>query len=217
MGHKYSKVEASLDYLETRGLIELFDDKAFVTAFGIECAKKDLDISELPKRARDWKKKSEPAPARPSAPAPTFRPEQPQLTQIDENGATSVHILGNRAVIGRSPEADIRTLDLRASKKHAEVSVEGGGYVLTDLGSANGTVINGEVLSRSRPLRHDDVFVVGTTQFVFQCPAELIATIEDGAPIGEPRPPKSRKSAAPPPGKQAGAGPKSRPAVKTRK
>jgi pSer/pThr/pTyr-binding forkhead associated (FHA) protein len=44
---------------------------------------------------------------------------------------------GARVVVGRSPEADIRISDPRASRRHLEISVDGWGYRLTDLGSTN--------------------------------------------------------------------------------
>ncbi|MBI4817854.1 MAG: FHA domain-containing protein [Deltaproteobacteria bacterium] len=233
LGYKYAKAEPALEYLTSRGLIELYDDRAFMTPFGVDCARKDIDIADLPQRARDWAPIAvEPAKSapeisrstpsvtkpelpefRPSAPAPgsTFRPEHPQLTQIDEDGTTSVHLLGSKAVIGRAPDVDVRTLDPRASKRHAELVLDNDAYVVTDLGSANGTYLNTERIT-TRRLRHDDVIVVGATQFVYQCPEEFVITMVDGDPLppAVSKPPTPTR-AQPPPLKKA------RPLVKSKK
>jgi pSer/pThr/pTyr-binding forkhead associated (FHA) protein len=47
--------------------------------------------------------------------------------------------------IGRSPENDVFLDDVTVSRKHAEISKTGDGYQVKDLGSLNGTYVNGKV------------------------------------------------------------------------
>jgi pSer/pThr/pTyr-binding forkhead associated (FHA) protein len=66
--------------------------------------------------------------------------------------------------IGRHPENDLRfdlELDRDASSRHAEIRLEEGRYVLTDLGSTNGTFVNGERLTGTRALHDGDVIDFG--------------------------------------------------------
>jgi pSer/pThr/pTyr-binding forkhead associated (FHA) protein len=64
-------------------------------------------------------------------------------------------------VIGRSPGADIVIGDDFVSGRHARVYPDGGGLILEDLGSTNGTLLNGERVSRPQPLRPGDAIAVG--------------------------------------------------------
>ncbi|HLW00535.1 MAG TPA: FHA domain-containing protein [Ktedonobacterales bacterium] len=72
--------------------------------------------------------------------------------------------LGNGVVrLGRAPSNTIVLQDRNASGYHAEVRPEGAGYVLLDLGSANGTLLNGQPLlpQMPQPLQTGDVITIG--------------------------------------------------------
>lgn len=64
-------------------------------------------------------------------------------------------------VIGRSPGADIVIGDDFVSGRHARVLPDGEGLILEDLESTNGTVLNGQRITRPQPLRPGDDIVVG--------------------------------------------------------
>ncbi len=53
-------------------------------------------------------------------------------------------------IVGRDPTADLFIDNLAVSRKHARLSWQRGGFVLEDLGSANGTEVNGEKISRAK-------------------------------------------------------------------
>lgn len=72
-----------------------------------------------------------------------------------------------RITIGRSARNDLCIPDPFASRVHAEVRREGDGYVLQDLGSANGTLFNGEPAGGSIPLAPGDRIQIGETEIVF--------------------------------------------------
>jgi diguanylate cyclase (GGDEF)-like protein len=66
----------------------------------------------------------------------------------------------DRTVVGRSPEAQIRLRDDGISRAHAELLVEDGRVRVRDLGSTNGTFLNGE-RADARELRDGDKLSVG--------------------------------------------------------
>jgi predicted component of type VI protein secretion system len=73
----------------------------------------------------------------------------------------SVPLSGERTVVGRSPEADIRLEDEAVSWNHLEIEMKGEVLMATDLDSRNGTALNGEPLDRPRRLRDGDTLIVG--------------------------------------------------------
>ena len=70
--------------------------------------------------------------------------------------------------IGRSPEADVRIEDRFASQLHARVYSREGAYYLEDLGSTNGTYLNGQMVDGESPLRDLDQVRIGDTEFRFE-------------------------------------------------
>lgn len=62
---------------------------------------------------------------------------------------------GETAVVGRDPKADIVLDDVRVSRRHARFTWLGAGFLLEDLGSKNGTFVNGRS-SPATELKHRD-------------------------------------------------------------
>lgn len=73
----------------------------------------------------------------------------------------SVALSGERAVVGRDPDADIHIEDESVSWNHLEIESRGGVLMATDLDSRNGTALNGAPLDRPRRLRDGDTLIVG--------------------------------------------------------
>jgi len=71
------------------------------------------------------------------------------------------------ATIGRLPECDVVLRDARASRRHAQIERKGNAYTLTDLGSTNGTRLNGETV-QVRDLADGDRITIGTTVLEFR-------------------------------------------------
>ncbi|MBC7252259.1 MAG: FHA domain-containing protein, partial [Anaerolineae bacterium] len=69
--------------------------------------------------------------------------------------------------LGRAPDNDIVLQDAQVSRHHATITFSGASYVIADLGSANGTKVNGVRIDQPRPLRHGDIIAVGSEQLVF--------------------------------------------------
>jgi hypothetical protein len=70
-------------------------------------------------------------------------------------------------VIGRSSGCDIVLDDPNVSRRHAEIRRLGDGYSLVDLGSTNGTEVNGQRVGETA-LMNGDVIGVGTTRLTFE-------------------------------------------------
>jgi hypothetical protein len=71
------------------------------------------------------------------------------------------------AVIGRMPECAITLSDPQASRQHAEIRHNETGYRIVDLGSTNGTEVNGVKIGEM-PLTDGDVIVIGATSLRFE-------------------------------------------------
>jgi hypothetical protein len=70
-------------------------------------------------------------------------------------------------VIGRLPECSVVLSDSNVSRRHAEIRRKGDGVFVTDLGSTNGTRVNGAPV-REQFLASGDEISVGTTRLIFE-------------------------------------------------
>lgn len=70
-------------------------------------------------------------------------------------------------VVGRLGDCDITIMDSNVSRRHAELRPNGDGYEVVDLGSTNGTRVNG-VQVTERTLRDGDEISFGNTRMIFQ-------------------------------------------------
>jgi Protein of unknown function (DUF3662)/FHA domain len=146
----------------------------------------DLDVGEFgiatrmaqpEKRAR---REDEPEPQleagatmvyKPKTPVPTeaVSPEElgmaPELVRLTYDG-TSREFDQQKLVIGRSRDCDIQLADANVSRRHAELRQEGASYWIVDLGSTNGTEVNGKRVKRAK-LRTGDRITLGSTEITF--------------------------------------------------
>jgi hypothetical protein len=108
-------------------------------------------------------------PARPASEAPVESPAAPEPPRevVTITLAGHAHPITSRSfVIGRSRECDLRVTDGNASRRHAEIAQEGSVYVLVDLGSTNGTELNGRKITRQE-LTDGDRITIGATDLIF--------------------------------------------------
>jgi hypothetical protein len=102
------------------------------------------------------------------APAPVEEdagtPEPEQATVTFEGKTRTIS--APRAVLGRSRECEVRVGDANVSRKHAEIRHEDDAWWIVDLGSTNGTLINGRRAKRER-LTAGDRISLGSTEIVF--------------------------------------------------
>ena len=76
-------------------------------------------------------------------------------------------LVGSMFAIGRSSECAIPVKDRYLSRRHAEIEAVNGNWVLKDLGSANGTYLNGARVEHDMSLVSGDRIRVGDTELVF--------------------------------------------------
>ncbi len=72
------------------------------------------------------------------------------------------------ATIGRSRQCDVVVSDPNVSRQHAEVRPRGGSWVVSDMGSTNGSSLNGRKLSGPEVLKPGDEIEVGTSSITFE-------------------------------------------------
>lgn len=69
--------------------------------------------------------------------------------------------LAGTIIIGRSPDSDLVIADEFVSSSHARVVPTSDGFAVEDLGSTNGTRVNGQPATRPRPVEPGDVIEIG--------------------------------------------------------
>ena len=107
-------------------------------------------------------------------------------------------------VIGRANDNPICIPDTSVSRKHVLIRRVGGGWEVSDLGSGNGTLLNGEPLTSEMPLAHGDTLTLGDTELTFNdnSNATMMMPMPSAPP---PRPGRgSTRSSAPAAGEAGG-------------
>jgi adenylate cyclase len=132
-----------------------------------------------------------------------------RLTIISPEGRQEADLQGHNT-LGRHPNNTVQVLDRIVSKEHCHVDFVDGRFVLRDLGSLNGTFVNGERVSE-RVLNPGDEITLGSTRILFDGDGAMRAGrpippgygIGGGAPVAYPPSPMSPQAApfgaAPPP------------------
>jgi hypothetical protein len=104
---------------------------------------------------------------RPNIPAAPSR--QPvQLSPVLEIDGQRYSVNADSVVLGRSSEADIVVDDTGVSRRHVEIRMESGTAYVVDLGSTNGSYVNGQRVSGSAELRDGSTISIGRTKIVFR-------------------------------------------------
>lgn len=97
----------------------------------------------------------------------TVQPDSADLALLRGTAESEEFELGSGGVIGRDPKAHFVLDHPHVSRKHARLTTGSGRVVLTDLGSANGTFVNGNRTSRSQELKEGDRIEIGPFSLVF--------------------------------------------------
>jgi adenylate cyclase len=115
-----------------------------------------------------------------------------RLVLDSKEGQQTVELQGRNS-LGRHPGNTIQLLDKIVSKEHCIVELRATGFVLRDLGSLNGTYVNGTRVQGERDLRHGDEISMGQTKARFEeIPLQGVyapAVPVQAAPMGMPRTP----------------------------
>lgn len=92
-----------------------------------------------------------------------------ELLVLSESGEAKekISITRDPVVIGRLSTSDVVLADSNVSRRHAELRRDGARWVLVDLGSTNGTLVNGK-LSREHELSDGDRITFGSSELLFK-------------------------------------------------
>jgi predicted component of type VI protein secretion system len=101
----------------------------------------------------------------------------------------SIPINRSPFLIGRDPVCQLRPGSSLVSGRHCALTAHGGKTFVQDLGSTNGTFVNGERVQAKHELRQGDVLLIG--------PLEFEVRMEATAPVGQPTPLPPAKESLP--------------------
>jgi len=110
------------------------------------------------------------AAASPAPPKQPRRRREPVSLVVTDGQMTGTSLpLGRQGVlIGRGPECTLVLDDEFASSRHARIEPRRDGVWVEDIGSTNGTYVNGTRLGRAHKLVHGDVVRVGETDLRYE-------------------------------------------------
>ena len=101
------------------------------------------------------------------APAGMPAPAQGRGVRLIANDGRTYPLSIGSTVIGRGDQANLRLPDVGISRRHARLDYDGAQVVLTDLGSTNGSMVNGQRIS-AVALNPGDMVQIGTTTLTFR-------------------------------------------------
>jgi len=92
-----------------------------------------------------------------------------RIVLFGPDGTKSFQLTDKVVTIGRSPANTIQIIDNAASRKHCMIKKDPEDtYTLVDMGSANGTMVNGERVASEHSLEPEDRIKIGKTILVFK-------------------------------------------------
>ena len=147
------------------------DDRLGLGEFGIQTrvAQPDDEPVSAPRRGRSrgarwstappsgWPSRSRSGPAHPARAQKALLLVDGKRLVVGPSGAT----------LGRGRQCDVVLNDPNVSRQHAEIRPRGGSWVLTDLGSTNGSQLNGRRIDGSEVLRDGDEIELGESAMTF--------------------------------------------------
>ncbi|MDO8268179.1 MAG: FHA domain-containing protein [Moraxellaceae bacterium] len=140
-----------------------------------------------------------PAPVLPVVKRDVEKPALPQWQLKAMSGAISgkMFLIDGTTVLGRDPGCDIIITGPHVSRRHAEISIRSGQLWMKDLGSSNGSFLNGK-RSEESMLKHGDEVKFDAVIFKVVGPSEPVDSVDE-ADMTQFRPAIAAKPAAPAP------------------
>lgn len=106
-------------------------------------------------------------------------PLTPLPGKLYDEASGKVFVLRDVSVIGRGSESLVRIADPRVSRRHAMIRSQNNGYWFFDLGSINGSAINGRRVTTSQLLVSGDGIRIADHLFRFECTEGLKADLDE--------------------------------------
>jgi DNA-binding winged helix-turn-helix (wHTH) protein len=110
------------------------------------------------------------------AAAPPARGAGPTLLYCIIAGDREIPLPNGRHILGRAPDSTVVVDDGGVSRHHARITIDLAGATLEDLGSKNGTMLNGEPIEAPTPLDDGAQIVLGATALRFRALESLAST-----------------------------------------
>jgi DNA-binding NtrC family response regulator len=89
-----------------------------------------------------------------------------RILLLEGDRAVEINLKSGATLVGRGPSCHVRLADPSSSREHCRIEARPGGHALVDLGSHNGTLVNGQPVHEV-PLRWGDVIQIGQARLVF--------------------------------------------------
>lgn len=126
-----------------------------------------------------------PEPMPPPSPPPITGPIPEVFLFLGEKQLGKFSLAKGELTIGRNPGNDILIDNVGVSRRHAVIKLSGDHATVEDLGSANGTFVNGQKIT-SHELKDGDEVLVLKHRLVFRVPKETVAPkVEIAANVGQ--------------------------------
>ncbi len=98
----------------------------------------------------------------------------PRAPYLQDAAGRQFPLADQPIVLGRSEKCAVYIADARASRRHAQIAWDGETSTLSDLGSANGTFLNGRRIAAPEPLRDGDEITVASAVLTFHDPESTL-------------------------------------------
>ncbi len=96
------------------------------------------------------------------------RPTAALVVRQGAQAGMSFPLTGNQAIIGREEGLEVILQDAESSRRHTRITWQGGQFIIEDMGSTNGTFVNGVQITTPQLLNPGDSIGIGQTALVFQ-------------------------------------------------
>ena len=106
-----------------------------------------------------------------------------KLVLLLDGNTTSFELTETETVLGRHPECTIQVNSNMVSRRHARLVKGNSGYLLEDLGSGNGTFLNGKKVDEPTVVGHDDRIKLGPVMLRYEDPDSAAAATAVGSTV----------------------------------
>lgn len=98
------------------------------------------------------------------------------LILLLDGEATTLELTADETLLGRDPKCTLEIKSGMVSRRHARVLKQGDEFIVEDMGSGNGTFVNGSKLASPKPIKHGDRIKLGPVLLRFENPSSAAAS-----------------------------------------